>query len=98
MKEHWQKIKEWWLGLSQREKQAVSLGGVALSIFILYQGIWTPLVDGADMMRKRIASQQKTLAWMRVADKELQKTEGQSKERNKSNSPVVLLSLMQKTN
>lgn len=96
MKEHWQKAREWWIALSQREKQALTWGGVVLGVFILYQGIWAPLIDGAQAMRKRIVSQQKTLAWMRVADKALQKTEGQSKERNKSASPVVLLSFMQK--
>lgn len=96
MKEHWLKAKEWWAGLSLREKQAVAGGGVFLAIFIVYQWIWSPLVSQAAMMRKRIVTQQKSLLWMQAADKELQKAQGQSQTRNKSASPVVLLSVIQK--
>lgn len=96
MKEHWLKAKEWWASLALREKQALAIGAVSLFIFIVYQGIWSPLVDQATSMRKRIVAQQKTVVWMQAADKALQKAEGEKSERKQSTSPVVLLAVMQK--
>jgi general secretion pathway protein M len=96
MKEYSLKLKEWWLSLALREKQALALAMALLLIFIAYQWIWSPIAEQASNMRRRIATQEKTLVWMQTADKELQKVEGQSNNKNKASSPIVLLSLMQK--
>ncbi len=96
MKEHWQKLQEWWSPLAVREKRAVMVAGAALALFIIYAGIWSPLMNQADLMRKRIGSEQKNLVWMQAADKSLQKIETQTRARSKTISPVVMLTLMQK--
>jgi general secretion pathway protein M len=96
MNEYWIKVKEWWSALATREKRAVVLGGSIVALFIVYQGIWSPLKEQAASMRKRLVAQEKTLAWMQSADKTLQQIQGQATNRNKSTSPVMLLSVMQK--
>lgn len=96
MKEYGMKMKEAWANLATREKQAVTLGGALLGFFIVYQWIWTPYLDGVDSMRKRIRSDQETLSWMRAADHEIQNIEAQSKGKASADSPVALLSQIQK--
>jgi general secretion pathway protein M len=97
LKEIWLKIKEWWFSLALREKQAVVLGGTVAALFIVYQFIWSPLIQRTDTMRKRIVAQEKTLLWMQGADKEIEKLASQQSNGGyKALSVVVLLSLMQK--
>lgn len=96
MKESWAKLKEWWFNLALREKQALILGMSLLQIFIVYQFIWLPCTNHVSTMRARILKDQKILTWMRAADKEIAKVEGQSKSKSKVVSPVVLLDLLQK--
>lgn len=96
MKESWSKLKEWWSSLALREKQAVALLGAFLCIFMLYACIWAPLHNAVSVTRTRIATDQKTLIWMENADKEIKKIEGQSHNKGKSVTPVVLLGELQK--
>jgi general secretion pathway protein M len=96
MNETWVKLKEWWVSLAIREKQAVAAGSSLLAIFIIYLGIWSPYLNHIAEMRKQIATDQKTLQWMEVADKAIQKVEGKSQGKGKAVAPVVLLSILQK--
>lgn len=93
---YWKKSKDWWSTLAWREKQALAAGGVVVALFLVYEVIWSPIVDGAANMRKRIEVDQKNLAWMQAADKEINKLEGQSREKVKTVAPVALLALLQK--
>jgi type II secretory pathway component PulM len=95
--DRWLNAKEWWLALTPREKQTVSIGGSALAIFIIYAGIWSPYLNHVSTMRARIKSQQKLLLWMQAADQEINKIEKQSPGTSgKTIAPVVLLSLIKK--
>lgn len=96
MNEQWLKIKAWWTNLAKREQQAITFGALILGVFILYAGIWSPLVNHVDAMRKRVLSEQKLLLWMQAADKQIQQMKGQAKNKNHSLSPVVLLSDVRK--
>lgn len=64
-------MKQWWLGLSLREKQTLMLGGIAVAIYIVYALIWSPLDNKIVAMREQIQQDQKLLAWMQAADKRL---------------------------
>src|SRR6478736_4675810 len=96
MKEFWIKLKEWWTNMAPRERQAVSIGGSLLVIFIIYQWMWTPYVNHVAAMREKITSDQKTLVWMQSADKIMQKVASKATIKTKPVSPVVFLSEMQK--
>lgn len=95
MKQEWEKVKEKWASLAVREKQAVVLGGLLLALFILYQGIWSPILNSINTMRQQIVTNQKTLLWMQSVDKTLQKLSGQSIANVKPVSLVVLLGEVQ---
>lgn len=95
MKEYWQKFKEWYAALEQRERRAVNIGGTALLIAIFYFGIWSPFLGRVDALRKRITSEQKTLAWMREADQKIQTLSGNNTPAREASNPVALLALMQ---
>ena len=94
MKELWAKINEWWIQLGLRERRMVLLGSVVLSVFIIYEWIWSPFLEYVNQMRNRMVTEQKTLNWMQAADKQIQKL-GKSSQ-TKLNSPVQLLSHIQK--
>lgn len=97
-KEAQEKAKVWWSQLEQREQRMLTIGGVALALFILYAGIWSPITNHLADMRTSIVKDQKTLQWMQSADKEISHLEGESKQQKaKSVTPVELLSIMQKT-
>lgn len=96
MKENWIKAKEWWSTLAAREKAAMTAGVAAAILFIVYQWVWSPFLEHVNQMRKRIVSDQETLAWMQSADQEIKKIESQAGSKTKAVSPVELLSRIQK--
>lgn len=96
MNETLAKWKEWWSQLAMREKQAVVLGASLLTIFIVYEWIWTPYLNHVNHMREQISTDQKLLVWMQQTDQAINKIESQSKNKTRAVSPVELLSLMKK--
>lgn len=94
MKEQWIKVKEWWLALSDKERRVLSIGGACLTLFIIYQFIWTPWLNSIDTMRQQIKVKQKTLSWMQAADKAMQKKDHALLNQPKITSPVVLLTTL----
>jgi len=93
----WQiKIKSWWGDLSLREQQVVAIGTTVVGIFLFYLLIWSPYLNRLDQMRKQIRTEQATLAWMQAADSRIKKIENQTKNKNASITPIMLMSLLQK--
>lgn len=92
----WLKVKEWWNGLAQREQRAVAVGGSALALFILYQGIWSPIINHLADMRQQIQKNQKTLVWMKNTDKAITVLQKEAHPSAQPTSPVMLLSAFQK--
>lgn len=90
------KLKERWAALAPREKQAVSIGGSLLLIFIVYQFIWMPSLQSVDDLRQHIKTDQKNLVWMQEADKELQQLNKQNQGKRSSMTPAVLLAAVKK--
>lgn len=89
-------MKDWWLNLSAREKQGVSIGGAFLAIFLIYALLWSPLVNHVADLRQRIEREKKLLVFMQTADKQIQQIEKTTHQQTKSVSLVALLSILQK--
>jgi general secretion pathway protein M len=104
MKEDWMrrfneyraKFETWFDSLAEREKQIVTFGGIGVALLIIYALIYSPLVSHAAYLRDKIQTEQKTLIWIQAADKQIQAIEGQGKNKGKSVSPVLMLSILQK--
>lgn len=95
MNEQLLKAKEWWSGLAERERKALTIAGIVLAVFIVYQFVWAASLNAVSEMRKRIETQQKLLVWMQSVDKDMQKKQGNQTARKHATSPVSLLSAMQ---
>jgi len=65
-------MKEWWSNLSLREKQMVGSGSIVIILFLLYEILWSPLVDANDNLRIRIPHNRETLQSMQSADQRIQ--------------------------
>lgn len=96
MKEKWLKLKDSWSQLASREKQMVVIGSIALGLFMIYQFILSPLINGSMALRERIVMQEKTLQWMQAADKKLKALHHEEVAKNKTTSLVALLGILQK--
>jgi|GEM_PF-2039228 len=95
MNEHWQRLTTWWQQLALREKRALILGGIAISIFIIYQAMWSPLLEQVNLLRKQFKQDQLTLVWMQAADVAMQKMNKQNTDKS-TLTPIALLSELQK--
>ena len=58
-------MKDWWLGLSQREKIITGLGGTATLLFLLYALVWGPLINKTDRLRQDVNNQAELIAFMK---------------------------------
>ena len=57
-------MKDWWKQLSNQEQKLVSIMGVVIGIFILYNLIWQPLNENLTKAEKKLARQQALLSWV----------------------------------
>lgn len=88
-------MKEWWINLNIREKQALLIGGTIVLFFLLYEITLSPLSNYNASLRDEIHHNQKLLSWMEEADQHIQATEKMLHKNNSKNS-AALLSLAQK--
>ncbi len=88
-------MKQWWLHLSQQEKRTLSMGSIAIAIFIIYTWIWSPLDNKISTMRTQVEQNQKLLAWMQLADKQLENSTKPIQTASSTHASASLLSLTQ---
>lgn len=61
-------MKEWFLGLEERERWFVAAGAAALALFLIYILVVGPLYSSAAARAERVATKQQDFEWMqRVA-------------------------------
>jgi type II secretory pathway component PulM len=65
-------MKDWWLNLSNREKQTTGIGAIAVVLFLIYALIWSPLSNSVDTLREKIHHNQGLLSWMEQTDKKIE--------------------------
>ena len=74
-------MKEWWLGLQARERKTLIMGGIALSLTLVYFGMWDPFQSNLKQMEQAVEKNQSLLVWMqRSADevRQLSRSSGSS--------------------
>jgi general secretion pathway protein M len=64
-------MKHWWLGLSQRDRRILLLGGLLLIVILPYALIWLPLNDRAERLAEAVQAQRADVAWMQQAARQL---------------------------
>ncbi|WP_062263106.1 type II secretion system protein GspM [Endozoicomonas arenosclerae] len=59
--ERWQQAQSYWNGLSRREQQLCMVGGAAIIVWVIWQGILNPLAERQQAAEQRLAASQKLL-------------------------------------
>src|SRR3990167_1640892 len=89
-------LKDRWQQLSLREQKALRFSGLLIVIFMIYQFMWSPFLQQVAMMRERIKSDEKILAFMQQTDRAIKEEESKITPNNRLSSPALLLSFLQK--
>lgn len=89
------KLKSWWQTLALREQTYIKYGSIVVLILFIYFAIWSPLLNGVNQLRERILHHQKTLIWMRAADKVLLQLSRQQQGESVKLTPITLLARLQ---
>lgn len=89
-------MKEWWMNLGLREKQAVVLGGMLVGLFLLYEMVWAPITTHIEDLRASIQHNQSTLVWMEETNQHINILQKLSVKQNSNRSSTALLSILQK--
>ncbi|WJW75222.1 type II secretion system protein M [Thiohalobacter sp. IOR34] len=66
-------MKEWFLGRSPREQQALVIGTGLLLILLGWALLWQPLADRVQRLEAQLAEQRQQQAWMRQAAAEVKR-------------------------
>jgi general secretion pathway protein M len=69
-------MKDWFLGLEQRERNLVAGGAILLLLLLLYSMIWEPIASGYRELGDSVQQQQETLAWMQQAALQIKALQG----------------------
>jgi len=88
-------IKKYWEGLEQRERLILSVGGVVVSLILIYALIWQPWHKSLNSMKKEIQPLRSDLVWIRQ-HAEIIKNGGQATS-NLQGQDQSLLSVIQST-
>ncbi|MDA8561619.1 type II secretion system protein M [Gammaproteobacteria bacterium] len=83
-------MNQWWVNLSLKEKKTIKIGGITLSILLIYMLIWLPLQNEIKYLRSQIKQNQKLLSWMITADKKIQDSSKEIKASTNINSDSAL--------
>ncbi|REL31589.1 type II secretion system protein GspM [Thalassotalea euphylliae] len=59
-------MKQWWQQLQSREQQLILAMAGVLLVFILFQGVWQPIHQGADKAEKKLARTQELYQYVKT--------------------------------
>lgn len=66
-------MKNWWLGLSERDRRVLGIGGALAAMLLLYALAWLPLDRARESLRLQAAATDASLRWMQAAAPEVQR-------------------------
>jgi len=72
-------MKDWFMGLEMRERKLVAGGAAVLVLLMFYLMVWDPAAVAYDDMKKNVAAQQETLAWMKQASRKVKALRGSTR-------------------
>jgi general secretion pathway protein M len=84
------KLRAWYVGLSQRDQRVAAIGAVVLAILLLFGGLLWPLQSAVSRAVARSEARRADLAWMRANESEIQ-TGSMLLPRDTGEAPVVLV-------
>lgn len=65
-------MKEWWFGLQASERRTLSVGGIVMTLTLIYFGGWAPLQESVASLETQVQEQQALKRWMEQSAAEVQ--------------------------
>lgn len=65
-------MKEWWFGLQASERRTLTIGGIALTLILVYFAGWVPLQEGVANLETQVQEQQALKRWMQQSAAEIE--------------------------
>ena len=81
-------IREWFNSLDQKDKKITIIAGIGLLIFVVYFLLLSPLNESVTDLKQKVASQQKSVNWMKQQVPLIRGTTG-SGDSNQSQLPLA---------
>ena len=66
-------MKEWWFGLQASERRTLTIGGVALTLMLIYFAGWAPLQESVVSLQSQVQEQHALKQWMENSAAEVQR-------------------------
>ncbi|MFD2165435.1 type II secretion system protein GspM [Thalassotalea euphylliae] len=82
-------MKQWWQQLQQRERILVIAMAAVIGVFILYQGIWSPINNGLTKADQKLERTEQLLSYVQQTTSQLKNTQGVKRTSSGSLSSVV---------
>lgn len=60
-------IRTWWLGLQERDRRVLGIGGIVVAVLLIWVLVWIPLARTRTDLTAQVAQQRADMAWMRQA-------------------------------
>jgi len=89
-------LREHWDNLADRERRAVSIGGVLVFILLVYLLLWLPLSDAVANNQMNVKTQRALLQYLQNANEKIQTLKAQGIQLNNTDSGD-LLTITEKT-
>lgn len=90
-------MKQWFLGLSQRERLMVSAATTVVGVFLLYLLIWQPISNHFQQLAQDVSNDNETLLWMKQAASELRQLRGNDPLANRPQGRQFVLGMIERT-
>ena len=60
-------LKSWWSNLADRERLMLTVGGIFVTLFVIYSAIWSPLSNTVSDYKLQVKTQRDLLAFLQKA-------------------------------
>ena len=88
-------MKDWWQGLSSRERSLLSALAAVVGVLFLYFLIWSPIQDSVSNLRQNVNDNRALVIWMQKATQILQQQSEQSDNSGGQTNPSQRLAVIQ---
>lgn len=82
-------MKNWFTGLSIRERRSVAVAALVLLILLVYIFVWEPLSNQRAQLQTSLQAQRHTYAWMQQAAAEIRQLSGQAADVKKHSGSLL---------
>lgn len=84
-------MMQYWQNLQARDQRTLIIGGVAVTLLLIYSLVIDPFAQEVERLEKSVAADRELLAWMEQSAKQVKQLRGSAKEPARSNQSLLSL-------